>query len=359
MPETAGIPCRRPGWRGAVLPYLPMAPIAAGFLLSFLDWVGVCTEACAEASLYRFFGVPLPPLGAAYFALCGAACLASRRHGFYRMALAILLFGGLGSEIVFIWIQKYAIGHWCPMCVGIAFCVAGGCALIVWEYIIDTDFRPAGAERKIVMKRIAIHAALVLAALLVGLGTSTLGLKKPDAHAAGLTPDKLAFGPADSSVVVFIVSDWFCPACRVAEPEILKGARLAMKQAKVVFLDYPIHRETLNFVPYNLSFMVHEKEKYLSIREALSALSRKTKEPTPADVQSAVSPLGVKYVPLNFSDVMSAGQYANSVLQQFQVPGTPAVVVADSKTGKTKKLNGSSEINSDNILRSISEVSGN
>jgi hypothetical protein len=319
--------------------------------------MGVCSEACAEASLYRFFGIPMPPLGVAYFTLCGVTCLARRRHGIYRAALAVLLAGGLGSEIVLTWIQKFVIGKWCPMCVGIALCVAAGCALILREYIIDTDFRPSEAERKIVMKRIAIHAVLVLAALLAGLGTTSLGLRKPDAHAAGLSPDKLAFGPADSPVVVFIVSDWFCPACRTAEPEIIKGARLAMKQAKVVFVDYPIHRETLNFIPYNLSFMVREKEKYLAIREALGALALKTREPTPDEVQAAVSPLGVKYVALNLADVISANQYATSVLQQFKIPGTPAVVVADSKTGKIKKLNGISEITSENILRSISEVS--
>jgi len=344
--------------RGTSSRLLPLGPILAGLAISALDWAGVCTDACAETSLYRLFGVPLPPLGVAYFTLCGIACLASRRQVVFRAALAILLFGGLGSEIVFVWIQKFLIGKWCPMCVGIAFCVAAGCVLIVREYFSETIPPIARGERKFDMKRVSLHAAVVLAALLVGLGTSALGLRKPDAHAAGFTPEQLAFGPADSTLVVFIVSDWFCPACRTAEPEMIKGARLAMKKAKVVFVDYPIHRETLNYIPYNLSFMVREKEKYLQIREALGSLALKTKEPTPEDVQAAVSPLGVKYVPLNFADVMSAGQYQNSVVQQFKVPGTPAVVVADSKTGKVKKLNGISEINADNILRSIAEISG-
>jgi len=357
LPETSDVSALRSA-PDILLRHLPLAPIAAGWAVSALDWAGVCSESCAEASLYRLCGIPLPPLGVAYFTLCGIACLLRRRHVFSRAALAVLLFGGLGSEIVFMWIQKFVIGKWCPMCVGVALCVAAGCAFVAYEYFSgSSDGQHSGRERKPDMRRFAGRAVLVLLALLAGLGTSALGLKKPQAYAAGLSPEMLAFGPADSSVEVFIVSDWFCPACRVAEPEILKGARLAMKQAKVVFVDYPIYQETLNYIPYNLSFMVREKEKYLRIREALAALSKKMKEPSQDDVQAAVSPIGVKYVPLGFADVLPGTQYQMSVVRKHKVSGTPATIVTDSKTGKVKILNGSNEITSENIFRAIKEVS--
>lgn len=326
--------------------------------MSTLDWLGLCTEACAETSLYRFFGAPLPQVGVAFFALCAFACLARHRHGAFRAALVVLLFGALGSEIVFLWIQKYEIGKWCPLCVGIAFCVAAGCALVAREQYSGTAVQLPDGERKFVMKRLAVHTALILVAMLAGLGASAWGLKKTDAYAAGLTPGNLALGQTDSQLEVYVVTDWFCPSCRIAEPEIIKGARLAMKQAKVVFVDYPIHRETINYIPYNLSFLIREKEKYFQIREALGTLSRKTKEPTPEDVQAAVSPLGVKYVPLNYVDVLTGTQYHISLVQRFKVPGTPTIIVTDSRTGKVKILNGSTEITSENILRSIAEVSG-
>jgi len=327
-------------------------------VLSALDWLGVCTEACAETSLYRFFGAPLPPLGTAFFALCAVAGLARHRHGVLRAALAVLLFGALGAEIVFLWIQKYEIGRWCPFCVGIALCVAAGCTLVAREQYSGTAVPYPEGERKLVMKRLAVHTVLILFAMLAGLGASAWGLKKTDAYAAGLSPANLALGPSDSSLEVFVVTDWFCPSCRVAEPEIIKGARLAVKQAKVVFVDYPIHRETINYIPYNLSFLIREKEKYFRIREALGALSRKTKEPTPEDVQAAVSPLGVKYVPLNYVDVLAGTQYHISLVQRFKVSGTPTVIVTDSRTGRTVTLSGSTEITSDNLLKSIAEVSG-
>ena len=338
--------------------HAPLLFLSAGLALSLLDWVGVCTEACAETSLYRFFGLPIPPLGAAYFTLSGAARLAARRHPFFRTALAVLLAGGLGAEAVFTWIQAAVIGRWCPMCVGVAACVAACSACIAIEHFSGTDAILLEKEREPSMNRPAVHAALLLLAFLAGLGTAALGIKKPDAFASGLTPETLSFGPANSGVEVYIVSDWFCPACRVAEPEIVKGARLAMKQAKVVFVDYPIHRETLNYIPYNLSFMAREKEKYLQIREALADLSRKSKEPSPEDVQTAVAPIGVKYVPLSFADVLSGTQYQMSIVQKYKIQGTPQVVVTDARTGRTKLLNGSKEITSESIVRSIAEVSG-
>ena len=208
------------------------------------------------------------------------------------------------------------------------------------------------------MKRLAVKTALIFFAFLAGIGISALGLSKPDVFAAGLPVKSLAFGDAESTSEVYIVTDWFCPACRAAEPEILMGARKAMRQAKVIFVDYPIHPETLNYIPYNLSLIIREKEKYLLIREAMATLARKTKEPTPEDVQAAVSPLGVKYVPLNYADVLAGMQYFSALVKKFKVPGTPSVVVLDSRTGKTKTLFGISDITSDNILKTLAEVSG-
>lgn len=357
-PEAAAGPGPANGWGKAFLRPAPLLFIAAGLALCLADLVGVCIEACAETSLYRFFGLPIPPLGTAYFALAGAARLARRRHPFFPAALAVLLAGGLGSEVVFTWIQAAVIGLWCPICVGVAACIAACSAFIAYEHFSGTGVILLQKEREPSMKRSIFRTVSLLLAFLAGLGTAALGVKKPDAFASGLTPESLSFGSANSGVEVYIVSDWFCHACRVAEPEIVKGARLAMKQAKVVFVDYPIHRETLNYIPFNLSFMYREKEKYLQIREALADLSLKTKEPTPEDVQAAVAPIGVKYVPLSFADVLAGTQYQMSIVQKHKVPGTPHVVVTDNRTGRTKTLNGSREITAENIVRSIAEVSG-
>jgi len=338
--------------------YWIAVPFAAAWILSVLSWLGICSDGCEETHLYRIFGFPLSPLGVGYFTLCGLAFLTRNRFRFSGFLIPVLLSGALGSEIVLVWTQKYVIGKWCPLCVGIAVSVVAACVLISLERLPGVATRIRGGERNLVMKRLAGKTALILFAFLAGMGITAMGLSKPDAFAAGLSVKSLAFGDEESSSEVYIVSDWFCPACRVAEPEILKGARKAMQQAKVFFVDYPIHPETLNYIPYNLSFIVREKGKYLQIREATATLARKTKEPTPEDVQAAVSPLGVKYVPLNYADVMAGMQYFSSIVKKFKVQGTPSVVVLDSLTGKTKTLYGISEITSDNILKAVAEVSG-
>lgn len=210
------------------------------------------------------------------------------------------------------------------------------------------------------MKRLAGKTLVVLVAFAAGMTVSLAGMKKQDAFStalAGFSEKSVAFGDPDSSSEVYVFTDWFCPSCRKAEPEIAKGTTLAMRRAKVIFVDYPIHRESLNYVPYNLSFMIREKEKYLRIREALVSLALKTKEPTPEDIQAAVSDFGVKYVPLNYVDVQGGVQYFRSVVERLKVPGTPSVVVLDSRTGKTKTLVDSAAITADRIVQSLSEVS--
>jgi uncharacterized membrane protein/protein-disulfide isomerase len=338
--------------------YWIAVPFAAAWILSAMSWLGICSDGCEETHLYRLFGIPLSPLGVGYFTLCGLAFLTRERFRLSGFLIPLLLSGALGVEFVLVWIQKYVIGKWCPMCIGIALSVGTACVLIALERLPGVATQIRGAEGNIVMKRLAGKTVLILLAFLAGMGISATGLSKPDAFAAGMSVKSLAFGDTESSSEVYIVTDWFCPACRAAEPEILKGARKAMRQAKVVFVDYPIHPETLNYIPFNLSFIVREKEKYLQVREALATLARKTKEPTPEDVQAAVSPLGVKYVPLNYADVLAGLQYFSTLVNKLKVPGTPSVVVQDSRTGKTKTLYGMSDITSENIQKTVAEVSG-
>ena len=333
-------------------------PLAAAWILSAMSLFGICSDGCEETHLYRFFGFPLSPLGLGYFTLCGLALLTRNRFRLSDFLIPVLLSGALGAEFVFVWIQKYVIGRWCLLCVGIALSVATACVLIAFERLPGVAIRIRGSERNPVMRRLAGKTVLILFAFLAGMGVTAMGLKKPDAIAAALPVTSFAFGDTGSDSEVYIVTDWFCPACRAAEPEILKAARIAMRKSKVVFVDYPVHPETYNFIPYNISFIIREKAKYFEIREAVATLARKTKEPTPEDVQAAVSPLGVKYVPLNYVDVIAGMQYFSTLVKKFKVPGTPSVVVLDSRTGKTKTLYGMLEITSDNILKAVAEVSG-
>ena len=66
------------------------------------------------------------------------------------------------------------------------------------------------------------------------------------------------------------------------------------KSVRVSFVDFPIHKETLNFTPYNLQFLKYEKAQYINLRRVLADLALKTNKPSEQEVQALVAPLGVK-----------------------------------------------------------------
>ncbi len=94
-------------------------------------------------------------------------------------------------------------------------------------------------------------------AVLMGLGGSIMGVKK-EADAAELD---MFLGKTSSPTTVYFVSDWFCPICRKIEPAIEKMYPELAKSVRISFIDLPIHKETLNFTPYNLQFISFEKSK--------------------------------------------------------------------------------------------------
>src|SRR3990172_6966972 len=183
-------------------------PLAAAWVLSAMSLLGICSDGCGGTHLYRLFVFPLPPFGLGFFTLCGLAFLTRNRYRFSGFMIPVLLSGALGSEFVFVWIQKYVIGRWCLMCIGIALSVVTACVLIALQRLSGVAIRIRGGERNLVMKRLAGKTALILFAFLAGMGVTALGLEKPDAVAAGMPVTSFAFGDTGSSSEVYIVTDW-------------------------------------------------------------------------------------------------------------------------------------------------------
>lgn len=163
-------------------------------------------------------------------------------------------------------------------------------------------------------------------------------------------------GKQDSPVEVFIMTDWFCPACAKAEQEIEKVVPVVGKKAKIIFVDVAIHPETLNYSPYNLSFLTYDKNKYVELRKALMGLTKKTKEPGVEDVRQAIMPLNVAYKPLSFLDATKGIKYFDSLAREFKVSATPTVVIRNVKTNRMTKLVGFRDITEANILRIVDET---
>ncbi len=321
---------------------------ATGLGLSVASIMQLCSDACSETARYTLFGLDFGMFGILFFLALAAVVILRHRIPVIALFCPLMLFGSAGAEAHFIWIQKYVIGAWCPLCLAIAGTVLTGVVLILIEQIRAVR-APGGA-----MKRMLAKFALFLATSSLGLGVSIFGVSSDTASAA-IDP---YLGKTGSAVTVYFISDWFCPGCRKAETAIERIYPEVARKARVAFIDYPVHPETNNFTPYNLQFLVHEKGKYLKLRRALADLSLKTSTPSQEDVQAAVAPLGVTLRQINYADVMYGMQMNLTTYRGFGVKSTPSVVVHNAKTKKTKILEGTGGITPDNVRKALAEVGG-
>ena len=327
------------------------AGLAMAFLLSFSLAVGLCTEACKATYEWTIFGMKFPFFGIGFFAFC-LLLFHFRDRPVVRNLFPAVIAGAWGAEFTFLYVQHSLIQKWCPMCIGVALCVwLAGIALAA-DSFYDRKKKPE-AGRGATMRYLS--RGMILAVLMAaGSYVAYVGLGNPTRSHAATLP--VALGKMDADVEVYVITDWFCAACRKAEPDMERAYPNIMSRAKLVFVDMPIHAESMNFIPYNLSFLVREKGKYLEIRKALHRLALRTKEPTPEDVQKAVAPLGVTYRPLNYADVSAGVQYFQSVVKVFGIQGTPAMVIYNRKTKNVKVLNGVGDLSYPNILMAVSGV---
>jgi uncharacterized membrane protein len=317
----------------------------AGFVLSAISLLKICSDLCSETAQYRIFGMDFGWFGVAYFTVLLIVVSLRRYVPWTGWIAAILLFSSAGAEARFIWIQKYEIGQWCPVCLAIASAVFIACLATIWG-----TFQIYSAKG--VCMRSKVNYLIIIAMFFaLGMGGAMLGVKK-EADAAELD---LFLGKRSSSTTVYFVSDWFCPACIKMEPVIDDMFPAVAKLARVSFVDYPIHKETINYTPYNLQFLAFEKRKYISLRKALAGLALKTKNPTDASVQAVIKPLGVKLRTLSNSDVLYGMQANLMVYRGFDVNATPSAVITNSKTKKTKTLVGN-QISEQAVKAAISEV---
>jgi len=327
------------------------AGLAAALVLSVLLAVGLCTEACKATYLWTMFGMKFPILGIGFFTLC-LLLFHLRDRPVFRGLLPVMLSGAAGAELTFLHVQHSIIKRWCPMCIAVAFCVCVAGVALATGYF--ADMRKQFESGRGAMARHLSKGAFLAAVMIVGAYVSLLGLGNPASSHADTLP--MSLGVQDSEIEVYVFTDWFCPSCRQVEPDLEKAYPDIMKRAKLLFVELPVHPESMNFIPYNLSFLVREKAKYLEVRKALLRLAEQTKEPTPDDVRKAVAPLGVTYHPLNYSDVNAAVQYFQSLVRAFRVEGTPAMVVYNRKNRSTRLLSGTRDLSYPNILMAVSGV---
>lgn len=319
--------------------------ILASFVLSIVSLLKICSS-CSATAQYRVFGADFGWFGISYFAVLILVMLLRVRWAWSDWCVTLLLFASAGAETRFIWLQKYEIGQWCPICLMIAAAVFVACIAVTCYMFSNRNVKGAAMKLKL------MYIMFVSLCFIIGLGGAVVGVKK-EADAAELD---LFLGKQSSSTTVYFVSDWFCPVCRKIEPTVEKMYPELAKLVRISFVDLPIHKETLNFTPYNLQFLAYEKGKYISLRKMLAALSLKTKNPSEAEVQAAIAPLGVKLRQVSYADTLYGMQSNLTVYRGYGVNATPSVVVTNSKTKKSKVLVGDNQISELGIKTAITEV---
>ncbi len=318
----------------------------AGLVLSAMSALNICTSACSEASLFTIFGFNFGWFGVLFFSVLIGMLSLRKRLAWIDKIVIILICAAAGAELQFIWVQKFVIGKWCPLCLTIAAVI-----YLMTIAVVLREWRKLLSRRTRMKDRIKLIVTVLLA-LILGLSGAIVGVHK-EAEAAELN---VFLGKTDSSTVIYFVSDWFCPACRRAEPAIAEIFPKIASIAKIGFVDIPIHPETTNFTPYNLDFLVHEKSKYIQLRKALYDLAKETKTPSPEEVQKAVAPYGVKLHQMNYADVASGMNWNEHISRTYKIEATPTVVVSNTKTGKHVNLVGREDISYQAILKAIDDV---
>lgn len=328
--------------------------IAAGFILTLVSWAEICTSSCQEAHNYRLFGMKFELMGFLFFGALGVIHALSLSHPQLKQLVLLMVSASFGAELWFILAQKYLIGSWCPICLGIAASVFVLAAAQFFEYV--SDFRSAKTKEE-TMKSIW-RGTSSLSFIAVGFIVAFLALAKPDPLLAAQRSlkESIAFGNLDSPIEVYVFTDWKCPACRAVEPTFVQMAPDIEKEAKLFFIDLPIHRETLNFTPYNLSFMINNKDQYFDLRNKISALAQENDSPSDDEVETAIEPLGAKYTELSFADVSLGAKLFKKLAKDFSVKTTPTVVVVNTETKKGKKFSGTKEVTEENIMNGIASL---
>ncbi len=328
-----------------------------GLILSILSWLELCVEHCSTTQDYRLFGLPFTLIGITFF--CGSLFIhfLSGYYDFLSQWVGWLIASALGAEVMFIAVQKYQIGHWCPVCLSIASCLAIAGLVLTVGYLrnlyLIIQQRNRGNIMHTIQKGLTSTSFFIVGFLLAFMGIS----KANDVQASvNEIRDRLVFGNKESPVEVYFVTDWFCPACRKVESEIEDILPEIESKAAFYFIDYPIHQDSLNFSPYNLAFLLNNKSDYLTARRLLIKLTQTTKTPVDADIITAAKQVGIQYQELFFVDVKKGTDYFDTVVKKYQLNSTPTMIITNTKTKQVIKMEGRDEMSKIKILKAIEET---
>lgn len=340
-----------PGWNF----WLVGLALTAGLILSILSWIEFCVEHCSANEDYRLFGLPFSMTGIGFFSLLIVLHFTSLRLQFLSRIVEWLVASSLGAEIMFIALQKYQIGHWCPVCLSIAASVAAAALGLLAGHFKSPKVTTYRGET---MQKIK-QGFTCLSFILIGFLMAFIGISKPNSAEAAINniKERIAFGTKNSPVEVYFISDWFCPSCKKVESQIEKIYPEIKSKVTFYFIDYPIHKKSINFSPYNLAFLMNNKSQYFKARRMLLELAEETESPKDEDIVKAARKNGLVFKELDFVDIKSGLEYFDTIVDKYNLSATPTIIITNPRRNSVVKLEGRDEISEEQILNAIEKLS--
>ena len=341
-----------------IFSYLTWTAIGVAVIGSIMSALGVCTGGCTDAEKYRFMGMQFATVGIPFFLLLAAASFGRNSdRSFIRFFYDTMLPGAAGAEWFFIVVQSRFLKHYCPICLTIACAVFVAVAVRLVEIYMRRRERPSPGKRYKNIFMTSAKAVVALTALYAGLIVGIVGTSYPVAVAgSGEITHDIWLGNADSNVDVLIVSDWFCSYCREVEPTIEKMLPAIEKVARYSFIDDPIHKESLNFIPANMSLLLNSKANYHEGRKVLLELAGRNKSPSSSEITNALQKHGISLIPADSEVLDQVTKSEAGFIRANAVTMTPTVVVRNNKTGARGLLVGSTEITEEKLFEMVKNL---
>lgn len=91
--------------------------------------------ACSDTASFTIFGFNMRWFGIAYFSTLLIVLWLRKKVHVVDWVFSALVFAGIGAEFRLLWIQKFIIGGWCPLCVTICCTMFVAALLLVVEKV--------------------------------------------------------------------------------------------------------------------------------------------------------------------------------------------------------------------------------
>jgi uncharacterized membrane protein len=143
--------------------------LSTGWLVSTFSVIQeLCmVSACRDTAVFTIFGLNMGWFGIAYFSLILIVQWLRKKDCRLDWVFSALLFSGIGAELRLLWIQKYVIGGWCPLCVTICCALFIAALLLVVEKVQGAG--PVQGRGKILLGWLALSLAMGAAGLAIAM----------------------------------------------------------------------------------------------------------------------------------------------------------------------------------------------